>query len=116
MVRFQPKRMTPLPQQPPGALQGLLSPEEKKRIVEALQSRGALLPCPRCTNPNFTLFDYLLSHSVYARSGAFIVGGPSLPVLVVICNRCGFVAEHALGSLGLMDLSQLKTSDSGLPK
>jgi hypothetical protein len=34
-----------------------MSPEKKQEIINTLQSKGAIMPCPRCTNNNFTLLD-----------------------------------------------------------
>lgn len=78
------------------------SPEERKRIVEALESRGAKLPCPRCGNTQFVLVDGYFAHSLQHNLSSYSLGGPAIPVAVVACQRCGFLAEHAIGALGLL--------------
>ena len=79
-----------------------LSDTQKRKIVEALQKRGARLPCPRCGNQNFTLLDGYFNQPVQTELGGLVLGGPSVPSVVVICTRCGFMAQHALGALGLL--------------
>ncbi len=80
-----------------------LSPEEKQKISNRLQERGALLPCPRCGNQSFTLLDGYINHPLQNKvSAGLILGGPIVPTIGVVCTRCGFLAEHAIGILGLM--------------
>jgi len=85
-----------------------LSSEEKKEIVSKLKGAGAILPCPRCGNPNFTLVDGYFNHNIQTDFGNIVLGGPSVPTIVLVCDRCGFLSQHALGVLGL--LSQEKES------
>lgn len=79
-----------------------LTPEQKHRIVEALAKVGARLPCPRCGNTNFTLVDGYFNQPVQAELGGLVLGGPSVPSAVVVCNQCGYLAQHAIGVLGLL--------------
>jgi hypothetical protein len=30
------------------------------------------------------------------------LGGLGIPSIAIICNRCGFISQHALGTLGLL--------------
>ena len=87
----------PKPPEPPK-----FSDDERKRIVDALESRGAKAPCPRCGNPNFVLVDGYFAHSLQHSLQGFVIGGPAVPVAVVACQRCGWLAEHAIGVLGLL--------------
>jgi len=32
-----------------------------------------------------------------------VVGGPVVPVLIVICNNCGAITFHSLGALGFLE-------------
>lgn len=76
--------------------------ERKHEIVEALEERGAKLPCPRCGNQSFTLLDGYFNQVLQTDLGGIILGGPSIPSVVVVCTRCGFLSQHALGALGLL--------------
>ena len=79
-----------------------LSQDQKDRIIKALTERGARLPCPRCGNQNFTLVDGYFNQPIQTELGGLVIGGPSIPSVVVVCTRCGFLSQHALGVLGLL--------------
>jgi len=74
----------------------------QRKIVQALQDRDAMLPCPRCGNQRFTLVEGYLSHYIQKEPSSIVIGGPSIPTVAVVCTRCGFVSQHALGVLGLL--------------
>ncbi|MFA6272247.1 MAG: hypothetical protein WC693_04040 [Patescibacteria group bacterium] len=76
---------------------------DKEKIIKALNDRVAGLPCPRCGNQQFNLVDGYVTQSLQKdfKSG-MILGGPALPSVVVVCSRCGFMSQHALGALGLL--------------
>ena len=79
-----------------------LSQEQKERIVDALRNVGAHGPCPRCGNLTFNLLGGYFSQPVQSDLGGLVIGGASVPSAVLICARCGWLAQHALGSLGLL--------------
>lgn len=79
-----------------------LSNEQKQRIIDALDEAGARLPCPRCGNSNFTLLDGYFNQTVQTELGGLVLGGPSVPSVVVVCSRCGYLSQHALGVLKLL--------------
>jgi len=76
---------------------------EKKEIIELLQKKGAMQSCPRCSNTNFELIDgYLNQYIQNEFRHGMAIGGPSIPSVVVVCNKCGFMSQHALGALNLL--------------
>lgn len=81
-----------------------MTPEKKQEIINILQQKGAVLPCPRCNNNNFTLLDGYFNQVIQQELNlnTVIIGGPSVPSVAVACNRCGYISQHALGVLGLM--------------
>jgi predicted nucleic-acid-binding Zn-ribbon protein len=79
-----------------------LSNEQKEKIIQVLNERGAKLPCPRCGNNNFTLIDGYFNQTIQTELKGMIIGGPSVPSVVVACTRCGYLSQHALGALGLL--------------
>ena len=79
-----------------------LSQEERNRIVRALNERGANRPCPRCNNNSFSMVPGYFTHFIQQDTTNINLGGPSVPTVVVVCDRCGWLAEHALGVIGLM--------------
>jgi hypothetical protein len=79
-----------------------LTETEKQRIISVLRERNANLPCPRCGNNNFTLLDGYFNQTIQNEFRGIVIGGPSVPSVVIACNRCGFLSQHALGVLGLL--------------
>ena len=88
-------------------LDGAIPPDEKRKIIEKLTAAGAEKACPRCGNAGFSLVDGYVNKLLQARpSGGLVLGGPVVPCAVVVCTKCGFVSEHALGALGLLPVPE----------
>jgi ribosomal protein L37E len=77
-------------------------------IIKALESAGVKLPCPRCGNDSFTLLNGYFNHTIQNDPKGMVLGGPSLPSVVVACDRCGYLSQHALGILGLLPKEEVK--------
>lgn len=80
----------------------LLNSEQLNLIAAALNSRGAGRPCHRCGSQNWNLENGLVMQSVQAATPGMVIGGPTIPMVIVVCTHCGVVNYHALGALGLM--------------
>lgn len=78
------------------------SKTDQDLIVKTLTDRGAIRPCPRCGRPDFSLAPGLFSHPLQYKVSSLNLGGQNIPVAVVVCNNCGYLSEHALGTLGLL--------------
>lgn len=74
----------------------------RDRIIQALKSRGATNPCPRCGNSSFSLVDGYFNNLVQDELDGLVIGGPTVPSVVIACDRCGFLSQHAAGVLGLL--------------
>ncbi len=79
-----------------------LPQEQKQKIIKALEDHGVKLPCPRCGKNGFTLLDGYFNQTIQTQLGGIVIGGPSIPSVVVACNYCGYLSQHALGALGLL--------------
>jgi hypothetical protein len=79
-----------------------MSDRRKEELRGAIQERGALTACPRCRNNSFTLVEGYFTHPLQDNFKSISLGGPSIPTVVVVCDRCGFLSQHALGVLGLI--------------
>lgn len=79
-----------------------MTEDEKQKIIKALEDRGAKFPCPRCGNQQFTLMDGYFNQTIQTNLKGMVIGGPSVPSVVVVCTRCGYMSQHALGALGLL--------------
>ncbi len=79
-----------------------MDPGKKAEIIRILNERGVTLPCPRCGNPSFTLIDGYFNEMIQPDINTLNIGGPSVPSIITACNRCGYLSQHALGTLGLL--------------
>lgn len=75
----------------------------RDQVIQVLEQRKAGKPCHSCGNGSFELLDkfsnILLKDEI---DGALVLGGPTIPAAIVICNNCGAITFHALGALGLL--------------
>ena len=76
-----------------------ISSSDKQRIVSALKARGAG-SCPRCDDSQWTVSEYsrIDVQETSERNGR---SGVSIPTVMIVCQHCGFIAQHALQPLGL---------------
>ena len=88
-----------------------MTQEEKRRIAEALKEREAIRACPRCGNDNFSLIDGYFNTPFRVELKGLVIGGPSIPAAVVVCKKCGYLSQHALGVLGLLPKSESKENE-----
>ena len=76
---------------------------QKTEIVEMLRDKGATLPCPRCGKVKFDLIDgYLNTSFGKEMTAGLVIGGATMPSVVIVCKNCGFISQHALGALNLL--------------
>ncbi|MGD9581599.1 MAG: hypothetical protein AB7V50_09520 [Vampirovibrionia bacterium] len=79
----------------------------KREIGQALNAKGVNKPCPLCGNSGFTLLDGFINNTIQDNlSSGLVIGGPSVPTIVLVCNNCGFLSQHALGALNLLEKVQ----------
>lgn len=75
----------------------------KQKIIEELQKRVPNLKCPICGKGDMILADGFISHQLNKElTGSFILGGPTIPIVAVICEYCGHTMEFSVGALGLL--------------
>lgn len=76
-----------------------ISPEEKHSIVAALKSRGAGL-CPRCNDSQWIVSEYSRIE-VQATMERDSAERTTIPAIMIVCEHCGFISQHALQPLGI---------------
>lgn len=77
------------------------SEESREEILEALKLNGVNLPCPRCSNSDFSLLEgYFLQPLIQKDTdiGQFATL-PQIPSVVIMCNKCGYLSQHATEKL-----------------
>lgn len=85
-----------------------LSEEDKKRIANELSRRIPDLSCPMCHRKNFIITDGYFNSPINANLQGMVLGGPSIPSIGIVCANCGFISQHALGILGLLNKNDSK--------
>lgn len=73
----------------------------QQKAIAALEAKGAKLPCSRCGHSKFAL----VGESVFMmqeKPEEFVVGGPVIPVVLVVCENCGNISTHAAKVLDIM--------------
>ena len=80
----------------------MISQEEQEKVINQLSQRIPNLKCPMCGNDHFIVADGYFNHFMQDKLSGVSIGGPSIPVIPIICNKCGFVSQHAVGILGLL--------------
>jgi predicted RNA-binding Zn-ribbon protein involved in translation (DUF1610 family) len=81
----------------------LFSNEKEQEIAQKLSKKIVKIQCPMCGHNKFILTDGYFNHSVQANTNHISIGGPSVPTIAIICSNCGFVSQHAIGILGLLN-------------
>lgn len=68
-------------------------------IARLQQELPTDLKCPMCGNNRFSLVSGFFNNSVQTKMSEFQLGGKSVPTIAVVCDKCGFVSQHAIGVL-----------------
>jgi hypothetical protein len=76
-----------------------ISTDDKHRIVNALRARGAG-SCPRCNDSQWTVSEYSMIE-VQATMDLHTRDTTTIPSVMIVCEHCGFIAQHALQPLGI---------------
>lgn len=75
-------------------------------IQELLEKVGAVKSCHRCGNNGFVLLDgysSIILQKDLSNIGGITIGGPAVPIVYVVCDKCGAITSHAIGALGLLN-------------
>jgi hypothetical protein len=76
-----------------------ISADDKHKIVAALKARGAG-SCPRCRDSQWTVSEYARIE-VQATMDRNTADKTTIPAVMIVCENCGFIAQHALQPLGV---------------
>lgn len=71
-----------------------------EEVIARLQEKlGSSVRCPMCGGTHFHLAEGYFINSVQKEMNSFQFGGESIPTIAVICGKCGFMSQHAIGIL-----------------
>ena len=92
----------------------LLNENDKKKIIDALNSKGVKTTCPMCGNKQFAIADGYFTQNIQKNfNQGIIIGGPAIPTIGIICSNCGFISQHAIGFLGLLKVELKNKTEDG---
>lgn len=80
---------------------------DRQNYIDQLVEKGANKDCHRCGHESFSVLDGYSFMPVNEKLGN-ILGGPSIPAILVVCNNCGAITPHALGAF-----EQLNKDENG---
>lgn len=76
-----------------------MTPAEMKKLVDSLAKRLKYLEkdylCPICKAKKWVVGNDITQVTFQPTPGAFVLGGPCIPAVIMICSACGFLALHA---------------------
>ncbi len=81
----------------------MLKDDERKKIIDILNQRIGQSICPICHKGHFSIVDGYSSIMLANNYHEINLGGSVLPYVMLVCDNCGFISQHALGSLGLLE-------------
>ena len=87
----------------------MIDDDKKQEIARILKERIGKFECPMCHQTNFSLIDGYFHCIMQDSIGQSSLSGMSVPSVAIICSNCGFMSQHALGALGL--LNKYKNTD-----
>lgn len=70
--------------------------EFQKNFLKKIKEKVTNYICPICRNSNFIIIDGFLMVNPSKKIGVFALGGSTIPCVGLICNNCGFVAQHSI--------------------
>ena len=65
--------------------------------IAALKKILPQISCPMCKNSDFLVIDGFISNNVQKEADKIIIGREMIPTIALICSKCGFISQHAMG-------------------
>lgn len=88
----------------------MIKEEDRKKIINFFNERVEKFDCPICHKGHFSIVDGYSNHVLTSDYHEIALEGKILPFIMLVCNNCGFVSYHALGTLSLLDNTDTATS------
>lgn len=79
---------------------------KQQEIIKILNEKIGDVPCPMCGNKHFMLAEGYFCNILQDHFRNITIGGKNVPAVAIICQNCGFISQHALGMLGLLQQTE----------
>lgn len=75
--------------------------EETQKNIEELKKRfdNGNAKCPMCQGQSFTVVNGYFLHTVQTDLRNITIGGKGILAVILVCDKCGFISQHALSIL-----------------
>lgn len=80
-----------------------MTEEEKIQIASIISKKLTNTKCPMCGSNKFSISDGYVFNEIHSDYKHRILGGAGIPSVLLICSNCGFISQHAIGALGLLN-------------
>ena len=84
-----------------------LDDEQRLKLAKWFSLKKVTPICPSCGHNNWQTGD-IVTGMPTMKGGGIVVGGPSIPMVQVICTNCGYVRLYAAVPLGLTEKPEEK--------
>ncbi|WP_269581217.1 hypothetical protein [Roseibium sp. Sym1] len=92
-----------------------LSSQDKERVITWLNQKGKNHICPVCGENNWVVGDHLLNGMAFS-GGKMILGGPSYPMVFILCSNCAYTRQFMAKPIGLVNEIQQAAEASQEPE
>lgn len=65
------------------------SKEKREIALKWIKEKAPRLDCECCGKGSWTLAEDLVTPTVLSKGGGIVLGGPTYPSIMIICNNCG---------------------------
>ena len=77
-----------------------LNQQDAEKVQDWLNSKGAKATCPACGQSTWSIGDVIAPPVM--QGGNISMGGPSVPMVQVICNHCANISLYAAVPMGVV--------------
>lgn len=81
----------------------LISRELRMKIAREIRKRIPNLRCPMCGSERMDVESGFIHNHLTTQKLEPRLFGVSIPSIPLVCQNCGFISQHALGILSVLD-------------
>lgn len=90
-----------------------ITDDQRQKVQAWFDEKAPLIgACPMCKQRQWVLGDYLVQPMPFTEGGTLVIGGLSMPLLMLICGNCGNVQFQSAVMAGLVSHESGPQSDA----